>query len=397
MEDEGESSPQTSRRNITAIVAGEFVSSIGWNAFYVLWQPYVLSLGASMTTLGALRGIRAAMGSALQLVTGRVSDGLGRKRPMMTAYLLTLTAITIALAASSWPQLIPTVLLLSIGEALWIPAAYSIIAESAALGERGRAYSYLSEAWFLPGLFIPAVAGLLADRLGFRPVLAMLLATETASLLIVKLHVSETHRGGGVELRGLLTSLSEALRPLPGLIRLYVVGVLDHFSWMVGEGILLGMLVDAYGFSLTQLGLLTNVLCAATVVAQIPLGRLVDRYGGRRLLLGSGLLWASTLSGYLLSRDFNGFLLFHALRGVSMAMWIPAFNAYLSNAVGEEERGRAFGDLNALMGLLSLPAPILGGLLYDAVGFHGPLLLSLILAVAMLAAILALEEQGLDE
>jgi MFS family permease len=381
------------KRNISAIVAGEFISSIGWNAFYVLWQPYVLSLGASMTVLGALRGIRSAISSSLQLVTGRLSDGLGRKKPMMTAYLLSITSIAIALSASHWLQLIPTVLLLSIGEALWVPAAYSIVAESVEIGERGRAYSFLSAAWFLPGLVIPAATGLLADLLGLRSLLGVIIVTEGASLMIVRIYVSETHVGGNLELRGLIASVRRSIKPMSGLSRLYVVGILDRFSWMVGEGLFIGMLLKSLGFSLTQLGLLTNILSAATVIAQIPMGHLIDRYGRKPFLLSSGLLWFISLSGYLLSGSFHHFLLFHAVRGVSMAMWIPAFNAYLSDAVGENERGRAFGDLNAAMGLLSLPAPIVGGLLYDFVGFQGPITLSLILAVSTLMAIFTLEER----
>ncbi|HDI53031.1 MAG TPA: MFS transporter, partial [Candidatus Bathyarchaeota archaeon] len=114
MEDEGESSPQLLNRNIPAIVIGEFISSMGWTIFYVLWQPYVLSLGASMTALGLLRGIRIGVTSTLQLLTGRLSDVLGRKRPMLMAYLLGIASIALIVAASNWPQLLPAVFLLSL-------------------------------------------------------------------------------------------------------------------------------------------------------------------------------------------------------------------------------------------------------------------------------------------
>ncbi len=397
MEDEGESSPQLSNRNIPAIVVGEFISSMGWTIFYVLWQPYVLSLGASMTALGLLRGIRIGVTSTLQLLTGRLSDVLGRKRPMLMAYFLGIASIALIVAASNWPQLLPAVLLLSLAEALWIPAAYSIVAESVEVGERGRAYSYLSESWFLPGLIFSAAAGLLADRVGMRLLLATIILTDAVSLSIVWLYVSETHRGGSLNLGELFRDVGNLIRPRGILSRLYIVGMVDSLSSTMVEGILLGMLMRSYGLNLTQLGLLMNVLCAATVVAQIPMGRLIDRYGRRPFLLSSILLWLTSLSSYLFFRGFVVYLILHALWGVSLAMWIPAFNAYLSDIVGEDERGRAFGDLNALMGLISLPAPIIGGLLYDHLGFKGPISASLSLAVLTLLAILTLREGGLDE
>lgn len=397
MEDEGESSLQLLNRNISAIVIGEFISSMGWTIFYVLWQPYVLSLGASMTALGLLRGIRIGVTSTLQLLTGRLSDILGRKRPMLMAYLLGIASIALIVAASNWPRLLPAVLLLSLSEALWVPAAYSIVAESVETGERGRAYSYLSESWFLPGLIFSAAAGLLADRVGMRPLLATIILTDAVSLSIVWLYVSETHRGGSLNPGELLRDIGNLIRPRGILSRLYIVGMIDSLSSTMVEGILLGMLMRSYGLSLTQLGLLMNVLCAATVVTQIPMGRLIDRYGCRPFLLSSTLLWLTSLSGYLFFRGFCVYLLLHALWGVSLAMWIPAFNAYLSDIVGEDERGRAFGDLNALMGLISLPAPIIGGLLYDHLGFNGPISASLSLAVLTLPAILTLREGGFDE
>ena len=397
MEDEGESSPQLLNRNIPAIVIGEFISSMGWTIFYVLWQPYVLSLGASMTALGLLRGIRIGVTSTLQLLTGRLSDVLGRKRPMLMAYLLGIASIALIVAASNWPQLLPAVFLLSLAEALWVPAAYSIVAESVETGERGRAYSYLSESWFLPGLIFSAAVGLLADRVGVRPLLATIILTEAVSLSIIWLYVSETHRGGSLNPGELLRDIGNLMRPRGILSRLYIVGMADSLSSTMVEGILLGMLMRSYGLSLTQLGLLMNVLCAATVAAQIPMGRLIDRYGRRPFLLSSTLLWLTSLSGYLFLRGFYVYLLLHALWGVSLAMWIPAFNAYLSDIVGEDERGRAFGDLNALMGLISLPAPIIGGLLYDHLGFKGPISASLSIAVLTLLAILTLREGGFDE
>jgi len=397
VEDEGESNPQTQNRNIPAIVTGEFISSIGWTIFYVLWQPYVLSLGASMTVLGLLRGIRIGVTSILQPIMGRLSDIFGRKRPMMMAYLMGITSIALTVSASKWPQLLPAILLLALAEALWIPAAYSIVAESVRIGERGRAYSYLSESWFLPGLIFSAVAGILADRIGMRPLLATIILTDTISLIIVWLYVSETHRGGGLNPGELLRNVRGIVKPSGVLLRLYVVGILGNLSSTMVEGILLGMLMKSYGLTLTQLGLLMNILCAATVVAQIPMGRLIDRYGRRPFLSSSILLWLMSLSGYLISRGFLVYIILHALWGVSLAMWIPAFNAYLSDIVGEDERGRAFGDVNALMGLISLPAPIIGGFLYDHLGFNGPILASFSIAALTLPAILTLREGGLDE
>jgi len=97
--------------------------------------------------------------------------------------------------------------------------------------------------------------------------------------------------------------------------------------------------------------------------------------------------------GYLVSRDFLGFLLCQVSLALAVSMWIPAYNAYVSNAVPEEERGRVFGDLNGLMGLLSFPAPILGALLYESYGFKAPILVSLALTIPVILALTSIEER----
>ena len=41
------------RGNVPALVANRLVDSTGWNMMETIWQPYALSLGASMPVLGS--------------------------------------------------------------------------------------------------------------------------------------------------------------------------------------------------------------------------------------------------------------------------------------------------------------------------------------------------------
>jgi len=68
--------------NIIPIFNLELLSNIGWHMFEVIWQPFVLSMGASVTILGALDGFNKALKSLLQLFMGRISDRVGRKKPI---------------------------------------------------------------------------------------------------------------------------------------------------------------------------------------------------------------------------------------------------------------------------------------------------------------------------
>lgn len=76
-----------------------------------------------------------------------------------------------------------------------------------------------------------------------------------------------------------------------------------------------------------------------------------------------------------------------------ISTWIHAFNAYVSNAVPEEERGRVFGEFNGLMGLISFPAPILGAFLYEAYGFPAPIWASIVLSTVLISLLISVRER----
>ena len=97
------------RGNIPALVLNRIVDSTGWNMLETIWQPYVLSLGASMPILGAFDSTYTALISVFQLGTGELSDYMGRKKLMIFSYVLSLIGIIITLLAGSWIILLPVI------------------------------------------------------------------------------------------------------------------------------------------------------------------------------------------------------------------------------------------------------------------------------------------------
>ena len=365
------------RGNILVLTFSEIVSNTGWNMYSVVWQPYILSLGATMPILGILISIQTLLRSGLLLVTGRVSDCVGRKRLVMTAGILSAIGIALSILAGNWMLVLPSILLWGIAGAFWEPAFRSMIAESVEEEKRGVAFSLMSLTWFLPGFYAPAVAGFLGETQGTRFVLTVQLFLEISSFITISVLVRETLKTRKrFDLRS-LSSIKETVRPRLDLSRFYVASIINRFSMAIGEGIFFGMLVKTFGFTLIQLGILSNVFSAVVSSSQLLMGRLVDRHGRKRFLILSSGIMTLGFGGYFVSRSFSSFLLFYGISGLAMSMWNPAHSAYLSNAVPDEERGRFFGDLSGLMALASFPAPILGALLYENYGFQTTVLASL--------------------
>ena len=79
------SGEKSNGRNLRTVVAKTFLSGMASSMMRAIMQPFVLSLGAPMSTLGLLEslgGMRGVLTSPLQYYSGWLSDHLGR-RPIM--------------------------------------------------------------------------------------------------------------------------------------------------------------------------------------------------------------------------------------------------------------------------------------------------------------------------
>ncbi len=380
--------------NIPALAISDFISSNGWSIFEVIWQPFVLSLGATISILGGLSSIHTILGSGLQVMTGRFSDFTGRKSLQIVSFVLSIMAVTICLIASVWIFLIPAVICFGLSTAFMEPANMSMIAESVKERKRGIAYSIIALTWFIPGIYASIIGGYLATLYGFSLTLMIILFAYFLSLLIFAIFVKETlSQKKNVNFHAILNSLKGLVRPKFGLSRFYVAVVLHNFRWALSSLIFFGMLTETYHFTLFQLGILEAVFCAVTSLLQIPFGWLVDRYGRKTFLTISELARIIPLIGYIFSNTFFEFLIFRGMMGVAVSAWIPAFQAYISDAVPEEERAKHIGDLNAIGGLIAFPAPFIGGILFDAWGFDAPMLTSLILVATTLLVLITIKKR----
>ena len=89
--------------------------------------------------------------------------------------------------------------------------------------------------------------------------------------------------------------------------------------------------------------------------------------------------------GWLFSSRFESFAALQIVNGLVPATWIPALLAWISERIPDEQRAEEMGRLSAFRGLLSFPAPYIGGLIFDRWGFAGPVVVNL--AGALLVAL----------
>jgi DHA1 family multidrug resistance protein-like MFS transporter len=389
--------PQSAKdRNRRVLSASFFIEGLFTYLVQAVWQPFVLSLGAPMSTLGLLESIggpkMGIVSNVAQLLGGWLSDRRGRKPIIVLGAatgVLSMGFCLLAAGTRQWRWLVPSIILMGLA-LIARAAAYSAVAESVRVGRRGMAFGMLLLAWTVPGIFAPPAGGWIAGRWGFSPVFALRLLLEALRLGLVVWLLRETLEaaGGAVSRAEFGGMVSRIVRPPRVLRGLYWAMAIDTFAWGMGGALLVGMLSKTYGFTTVQLGLMASLFCATMAAAQLPAGRLIDRYGSRPLLAFSEASFVCILIACLFSRSFGAFAALYGILGIIAATWVPAQQAFLSNSVPAAERGEAIGRLAAFQGVLAFPAPFLGGLLYDRFGFAVPIVANLVGAMTALAVII---------
>jgi DHA1 family multidrug resistance protein-like MFS transporter len=221
-------------------------------------------------------------------------------------------------------------------------------------------------------LYSQVLGGYLGDYFGLRQVIAITLALEIITLLLFIVLVKETLKETKLfKLDSVVKNLKGLLSPVGELKTFYALSMIDRFSWMISGSIFVAMIYETYGFSLLEIGILLTAMSTTTALLVIPVGKIVDRYGCLQIIRVSAILSVLVFFSFNYAKDFRGILLIQIVRGAAIALWDPSTSVYLTQTVLPNERGRHFGNLNGLKGLVGFPAPMIGALLYENYGLNG--------------------------
>jgi len=136
------------------------------------------------------------------------------------------------------------------------------------------------------------------------------------------------------------------------------------------------------GASPAQAGLVTTAIAAGNMIATLPGGKAVARFGPGRLLPISGALIALALLGILLSQAMPLLILSMLVLGAGSGVHTVARIAGLTATLHPDQRAEAFSLLSAWLRVGMVAGPLLGAGAYVMTGLPGsPVLAGLVLAV----------------
>ena len=128
--------------------------------------------------------------------------------------------------------------------------------------------------------------------------------------------------------------------------------------------------MDDFGVGVASAGWLITAYLAAMASLQPVAGKLGDRFGRRRLVLGGLVAFGAMSVGAALAPSLWVLLAFRTLQAVAGALIVPNGAALLREAVPEGRRGATFGSLGAAIALAAGLGPPIGGVLVEVAGWR---------------------------
>ncbi len=375
--------PEVQKNLKNAIVLASFPFGILTFALPV----YTQRIGGDALALGGLFSVFSLLAAVLRPLVGKGVDRRGAKGFLAAALLCYAASMLLFSFSRTVPLLYVSRLVQAVGASLMWTPAYTLMAESAAEPERGKALGrvdaaasrgamYGADAGFAVLLLTPLLPGW---SILFKAYAALALAAAAVVLFRIPNAAPkpEAPAGGG------------AKTPFkPDFVKLLGVVFLSASSSSMLSPILLVYLQDRFtkDVGLLALAFIPSALISAFLPSR--LGGIGDRFGRLKPMVLGLTASAAASFGIVGCRSLVPLAVLWAVEALGAAAASPAETSLVADLAGENVRGSAYGLYLFTAGIGAAAGPLLGGFLYDSAGHAVPFILNgaLLLLDALLAA-----------
>lgn len=376
---------QTSnRRAIIILFLTMFIVMVGFGVIMPILPFYAESMGASATHLGLLFASYSVVQFIFSPIWGQMSDRVGRK-PMILMGLVGfgVSFVLFGMATSLW-MLFAARILGGILSAATLPTVMAYIADATDEKGRGGGMGILGAAMGMGITFGPVIGGFLGEQspslpFYFSGLLALAVAVFTFFLLPESRSLAQRQKAKtALRRRSSMVEVALALRGPIGF--LLVLAFLASFASANLGGTFALFSQEHLDFGESEMGMVFGMMGIAMALTQgLLVGRFINRWGEERMIqLG---LVSSGLGFILLVATVNmaSMLVVMAIMGLGHASMRPAVNSLASKLVSADEQGSAMGVVNSYNSLGRIFGPVVGGVLFDVLGYQWPYIMGAVL------------------
>jgi len=400
----GDGQEVRARHGNVLVVCVAFFALTTANALWMsLLSVYLSSIGLGTVWIGAVLTIQSASMSLTYMPSGRLSDRIGRKKPLLVGNAL-ITSATFLMSFTKDPPLIAFTLAgFGIGSGLNAPAVNALIAESVPLTRSGMAFAGYNISTLLASVIGSALSGVLVDSVGYGNIFLMSTAISASATTLIYWFIRETEGGSNSSYKSAIkesvtSSLSGTIEMLRGnkdLSLLAAALCIHSFGISILNPYVSLFASNAIHLEIVQVGLVISVWNIGLLIAMVPSGKMTDKMGARVTLFNHVLFSSLSWALYAISKSFEAAIATMLVFGIIGAMDMPARRTIMIEfSSSGEGKATVIGSLDSLIGIIGIVAPFIGGALWAQIGYAAPFYFgSAVNTVAILPLLLLIKEE----
>ena len=376
------------------------VRNLGWVSFfndvssemiYPLLPLFLTQvLGAGVLFVGLIEGIAESVSSFLKLFSGWLSDRF-QKRKGIILFGYTLASITrpiMGLVTSSFHVLFLR-FFDRVGKGVRASPRDALLSQSCREGERGKAFGFQRMMDHAGAMVGPLIASLLMAVLTKDLRVIFYLSAIPAFFCLWILF------RGVTDVIGNRTSSPPALKlhwKTWDKKFKYFLLIVTLFTLGNSSDAFLLLRAKDLGIDIISIPILWFFLHLSKTIFSVPGGSLSDRIGRRKVMILAWTVYGLVYLGFAFaSKAYHIWFLFF-IYGLFFGLSEGTERAWVADLVEESKRGTAYGVYNFFIGMATLPASLLMGLIWKTVGVQWAF--SFGAGMALIAAFLALILMG---
>lgn len=355
-------------RNVFYTGLTSFFTDTSTKMIYSVMPLFLLSIGASKTSISLIEGVAESTSSLLKALSGYWSDKIGKNKPfMIIGYGITALVTPLYALARIPVHILLLRFLERIGKGVRAAPRDSLIRASVKGNNLGKNFGFHKAMDNSGAIIGPLAAFLLLSifPLNYKNIFLIAGIPAVIGVITIVFYIKEASRPKAD------SSPKIKLSDLPKRFYFFLIIVFLFNLGNSADALLLVKTAET-GIEKAYIPFVYMIFNVVSVLFAIPAGKISDKIGRTKLIFTGFLIYSFV---YFMFGRFNTigiFIPLFVLYGLYSALADTGQKAMVGDLVSKEQIGTGFGLYHALLGITLLPASLIAGLLYDKVSPSAP-------------------------